>query len=320
MIAAVKNPRIVAVFALAFIAIVIAVVVRAHGQGTGSCYTGDPKAPSAPADRALYAGAPEVTGTSPVVVEVVQGKMLGQHRTMAADGSAVVGISGWAVDPAAKRAAPVVLVRVDDQPLLRADTCGERADVASALGVPAYRRSGFGLRLAPVPGVHRLAFFVLGADGRTLYRDPRDLELSVSQPAGVRTTPAVQGGLTRLDDVAVPAAVSGGAPLSHPIGTDLRIDGWMIDRTRATPAELRSLDVLVDGRFAVRAAYGAARPDVAGFLHAPEASNVGFTARLLTDGIPPGRHRITFRAIVADGRSATLATPLVVDLTRPPGS
>jgi hypothetical protein len=314
-----KERRLVAAAGLAVIAIAIGAVVVAHGNATGSCYAGDPKTASAAADRALYAGASDVKGSSPVAVEMVQGDLLRQRSKIAVDGGSVVGISGWAVDPVAKRAATVVLVRVDDQPPVRADTCGDRRDIAQFFGVPAYARSGFAVRLRPAPGVHRVTFSVLGGDQRTLYRDPRDLELDVRKPADARTIPAVQGGLTLLNDVPVPAGVSEGAPLSHPIGTDFRIYGWMIDLTDGTPAPLRSIDVFLDGRFVVRAAYGAPRPDVAGFVHAPEVGNSGFTARLLTDGIPPGRHLITLRAIVADGRPAIFGTTLVVDLTRPPG-
>jgi len=323
VIGTMKDRRIVAAGGFAIVAIAIGAFAIVHGKPAGSCYAGDAKAPSTVADRALYAAASEVRGTGPVVVETIHGDLLRQRTKFAVDGGSVVELAGWAVDPVAKRAATVVLVRVDDRPPLRADTCRDRSDVAQFSGVPAYGPSGFEVRLQPAPGVHRLAFSVLADDGRTLYVDPRDLELDVARPAvsraaPIRTIPSVQGGFTGLDDAAVPAAVSAGAPFSHPVGTDFRINGWMIDRTRAAPAPLRSIDVLVDGRLVDHAAYGASRPDVADFLHAPDLRNLGFTARFATDGMRPGRHVVTLRAVVADGRSATFATRLVVDLTPDP--
>jgi hypothetical protein len=301
------------------VAVAVAVFLVARGRPNGSCQAGNPDTASPVADRALYAGIPEVMGTSALGIDMVRGETLRGRRRIAVEGGALVAITGWAVDFAAKRAASVVLVRVDDRSPVLADTCGYRPDVATLYGGPSYARSGFSVRLQPASGVHRVTFSVLSDDRRTLHPDARSLELEVRSPAHARTVPAVQGGFTLLDGAPVPAGVSGGAPFPHRAGSDLRINGWMIDRTSGTPAAVRSIDVFLDGRFVRRAAYGAPRPDVADYVHAPGVRNAGFTARLLTDGIPPGRHRVTLRAVVADGRQAAFGTILVLDLTRAPG-
>src|SRR5665213_2584300 len=148
-----------------------------------------------------------------------------------------------------------------------------------------------------------------------------------SPPTGKRSTPAlagsaavtpvVQGGFTTLDGAAIAPEVQGGRPFVHPIGTDLRMTGWMIDASYQTPAAVRAVDVLIDGRVVDRASYGAFRPDVAAFVKAPELQDCGFTARVLTDDLAPGKHRIVLRGIVGGGRHATLLPAVTIELTRP---
>jgi hypothetical protein len=317
-----RNRRVALVTAAVVASGAFAFLLWQRG-GAAACYAGDPAAPSAPADPALFAGAADANGPNQLAVEMVSGELLGTRSRIAVRGGEILGISGWAVDIGAKQVARAVLVRIDGAPPLRADTCGERPDVGRFFGEPAYARAGYGLRVRPTAGVHHLSFDVLSSDGRTIYRNARDLELDASQPltpTGAPATPAaavVQGGFTYLDDATIPQPVFTGAAFVHPVGTDLRIAGWIVDRTHGAPAPVRSVEVLVDGRPVDRAAYGQSRPDVASFVGAPQLQNAGFTARVFTDDLSPGRHSLTLRAVLSDGRTATLGSSLVIGLTRP---
>jgi hypothetical protein len=319
MIERMKRRPLVAFAAAGALALALAVaaLVSALGEGKRACFAGDPRLPAPIADAALTAGVPELRGTTPVAIELVQGRPVPPGRKVAVAAGALVGITGWAIDPGAKRAASVVLARVDGGPAVRADTCFDRSDVAKALNMPAYARSGYRLRLGVPPGVHRVVLFVLGAGGKQLYRNPLEVELDVAGTAGARPAAhSVDGGISRLDDAPIDPNVVAGAPFSHPVGTDLRIAGWMIGGTRAEPERLAAVDVLIDGRPVDRAAYGGYRPESANL---PVLRNADFTARILTDGMRPGRHEVTLRATVSDGSRIMLPGRIVLDLERAAG-
>jgi hypothetical protein len=282
-----------------------------------ACFAGDPGAVSAVAPPALAGGAVTVTGHSDdIAVDLVRGEPLGKQRLVRLQAGTLVTVSGWAIDHAARRLAHAVLVRIDGAEPLRADYCDNRIDVARFFGVPAYERSGFSVRVRVPDGRHRVAFDVLSADRRTLYRDERRFELE-GMTSAATMPPAVQGDLTFVDGLAA-HDIGLGEPYRRALGRDLSLVGWLADQTIGTPAPARAVDVLVDGRVAVAAAYGAPRPDVATFLHAPSLQNAGFSARIFTDDIRPGRHEITIRATLADGRTAILPRRLVLELAHAP--
>lgn len=307
------SPRI-GVAVAGVVAIAIGIAVFSH-RGPSGCFDGDPKAVSPVADPAFLAGTTRVKGSNQLAVDVVRGEMLGTRSKIAVPAGDVVTISGWAADTLAKDLVRAVLVRTDDGPAVRADTCGARNDVAGFFKNPALANSGWAVRLRPAPGVHRVAFDVLGADGRTVYTDIRTVELDGTAAAGPGAgPPVVQGAFTYFDDVTIPEPILRGAPYPHPLNTDFRITAWMVDQTRGAPAPVRAIDVLVDGKVVDRAAYGASRPDVAAFVHAPDVQNAGFSARFPTDGLALGRHVISFRVTVADGRTTMFGTTVPIDL------
>ncbi|GEM_PF-3722408 len=305
-----------AVLAAVLILVAAGVVLTSHAGGR-SCFAGDPKAASPPADAALLAAASRVPSTGQAAIETVGGQMLGARTTIDAEpGSSILSLSGWAVDTVAHALPREVLIVIDGVSV-RADTCIARSDVARFFKTPAYDRSGYAARLRILPGAHDVAIEVLAADGKTLYTGSRRLEVRAAEPARAAVTPVVQGGFTTLDGAAIAPEVQGGRPFVHPIGTDLRMTGWMIDASYQTPAAVRAVDVLIDGRVVDRASYGAFRPDVAAFVKAPELQDCGFTARVLTDDLAPGKHRIVLRGIVGGGRHATLLPAVTIELTRP---
>lgn len=301
--------------AAAGLVVVAAIVVVRRGADT-ACYTGDPKTASAPADPALLAGALRVRSTGQAAIEIVNGEMFGTRTQVVAEPGGLLSFSGWAVDTALRGLPRAVLITVDGRPPRRADTCIARPDVARFFATPGYAQSGYAARLQIMPGVHDVAVEVLAADGRMLYTGVRSFELDGRASKRAAAPAFVQGGFTDLDGASIPPAALGGTSFSHPIGTDLLVAGWMIDRTYATPAAVRAVDVLIDGRVVDRAAYGAARPDIAAFVKLPDLVNTGFTARVLTDALAPGRHTLALRGIVAAGRPAMLTSTIALELTR----
>lgn len=297
-------------------AILLAVLVfaRAHA-GAGPCFAGDATAESPPAADGLVHGAAVARGSSEVTLDLVRGAPVApNHRVVVGTGT-LVPVTGWAADFAAKRIVRAVLVRIDDEAPLRADSCGVRVDVARAFANPAYAPSGFTARLRARGGAHRIAFDALSADGRTLYRDVRRIEL-VGVAAGAVAAAAVQGDLTSIGGVGVSNDERAGLAHVHRAGNDLTLTGWLIDRSGGTPAPVRAVDVLIDGRVAGRAAYGGPRPDVAVFVQAPLVANAGFSARIFTDDMRRGRHVLEFRGTLFDGRTAVLPARFVLDVTR----
>ena len=339
-----RGAAVLAAVLGAAIAFALLVVVRSRGDVP--CFAGDPMAASPPAPESLARGAAVVASARELTLDVVQGSQVGKRTRVAVKSGTLVAISGWAADMSAQRRARAVLVWVDGRPPVRADVCGEREDVARAYANARLAQTGFTVRVPVAPGAHALSFGVLAADGRTLYRIARGLELdgvgpavtsvrearprsapaAVSAAPAARTTPAalvaprvpapvVQGDLTTADGASVPNSVRDGAPFVHPAGVDLVFVGWVVDRTGVVPARVRSVEVLIDGRPVARAAYGSARPDVAAFVHAPGVLNSGFSARVFTDDLRPGRHALGIVTTLADGRTANWPEKLVLDLT-----
>src|ERR687887_436054 len=86
---------------------------------------------------------------------------VGSDRTARVTGEPIW-LGGWAVDPVAQQCPAALLIDIDDgRIVLPALVGGERPDVAAALRVPAYRRSGFvavfSSDLLP-PGPHTIRF------------------------------------------------------------------------------------------------------------------------------------------------------------------
>jgi hypothetical protein len=88
------------------------------------------------------------------------------------DGTETVGISGWAVDPVAHRAAKAVYIDIDGTLDVPAHYGLERHDVAEYLGDPGDELSGFSAHLEDrllVNGPHSITFKVLSDDGSHIY-------------------------------------------------------------------------------------------------------------------------------------------------------
>jgi hypothetical protein len=80
-------------------------------------------------------------------------------------------------------------------------------------------------------------------------------------------------------------------------GTALRIGGWAVDDKAEAPAG--GVRVYLDNGAPVSAQYGIKRNDVGKVLQDPKLSPSGFEALILTDGLAPGQHELTFQILNA---------------------
>jgi hypothetical protein len=149
----------------------------ATSDPNGACFTPQDgnASPRAAPPRKVQA----VSAGTLATIDWVNYRPLGSNVRTAVAPDQLTTIGGWAVDAPHRTLPRAVFVRVDDRPAVRADTCLGRPDVAGALGVKVYRRSGFTVRLALSPGSHRIRVDVLSGDGSTLYRDIRPLTIDV---------------------------------------------------------------------------------------------------------------------------------------------
>jgi len=90
-------------------------------------------------------------------------------------------------------------------------------------------------------------------------------------------------------------------------GRAILFDGFAFDPVRKIPAH--GIDVVVDGK-AYGAAYGKARPDVAGYFKAPVLTDVGFAVTLPAGRLAPGAHTASIRVVASDG-AAYFQGPLI---------
>ncbi len=77
----------------------------------------------------------------------------------------------------------------------------------------------------------------------------------------------------------------------------IAVRGWAVDRNHETIA--RAVDVVVDGRRAFPATYGAARQDVVNVLHGAYLDS-GFDVVLPPGALEPGAHRVDLRVVTQD--------------------
>ncbi len=88
----------------------------------------------------------------------------------------------------------------------------------------------------------------------------------------------------------------------------LAVTGWALDSPARRPAT--AVYLLLDGRYTYRAAYGAARPDVAMAVGSVGGDRVGFTATLPSGLAAPGAHTLAVRIVTADGSAYADSTLL----------
>ncbi len=97
-----------------------------------------------------------------------------------ANGSIILG--GWAVDVRANGVASGVVVSIDGTTNAQATYGADRQDVATALGNPAYRLSGFTATFPAntlSPGRHTITLKILTSDGKSYYQPDQVVEIEI---------------------------------------------------------------------------------------------------------------------------------------------
>lgn len=213
-----------------------------------------------------------------------------------------VPVSGWAVDEPAQASASVVFVTIDGSLHIPASYGSDRPDIAAALGIPAYGRSGFTAVIDPdrlTPGKHTMTIEIVAKDKNVYFESSQRVDLEVRSPADLveiaretRSDFGLRGAPT--------VSQAGGASVLVPHGQSVTIEGWAVDSDAQAPAS--AVDILVDGDRDIRAAYGVARPDVSGTLGNPAYLRTGFTITIPWYTLSPGAHVLTIRVVSTDNR------------------
>lgn len=232
-----------------------------------------------------------------------------------ASGVAVT-LRGWAVDAPNGAAAGGVIVSVDATNY-RATYGMERQDVATLLGKPAYRLSGFTITFPAnmlAPGGHTITIKILTNDQTSYYQPDQKVDIAIGQSATV-VQPAASSSipldtLTRLSGTTTFSidslngtsfAQPPTAPIPIPRNGSITLRGWAID----APARMAAGGVIVsvDGAMNFPAVYGAVRQDVADTLGNPAYRQSGFNVTFPASNLSPGGHTITIKILTNDRKA-----------------
>jgi len=164
-------------------------------------------------------------------------------------------------------------------------------------------------RLSAVAAVLGLALaLALGAcdEGKPRHPPPDPFAGPLSPPAEEAPRKAQSQGLPRrpepanftFDHIGQAFDPLNNRPARTARGRATLFDGFAFDPVRRIPAH--GIDVVVDGK-AYGAAYGKARPDVAGYFKAPVLTDVGFAVTLPAGRLAPGAHTASIRVVASDG-------------------
>jgi hypothetical protein len=243
------------------------------------------------------------------------GRDVDPDRDRTAPEGASVYLRGWAYFADPERAAAGIVAQIDDGPRFELAYNQDRPDVVRSLGLASVRTIGFhgvwslaGLTLGP----HVLHVYALDPvfGGAHAIGEP----LAFDVIAGSYAFPAatlLEGTMALTFDYLLDAetiendedderdAPQPNAPLAIARGRTALATGWAIDLVHRTP--VRDVYACIDGRTFVRGIVGRKREDAATSVGIEEAWRCGYVVQIPTAGIATGDHRVSIRAVSADG-------------------
>jgi len=229
-------------------------------------------------------------------------------------------VRGWGFDPLANAPAQIVLT-LDDRFAVEATVRTARDDIAEHFQREDLKATGFkammstgGAAFAP----HSIRLYVLSNDGSTYFETSSSFSFDVV-PAReqIPHLPATTPGLIHVG-VDVIGTMSEDAEIdqAHPRvrrGDVLVVRGWAFDRASKEPCKRVFIAL---GDECVRAIYGVPREDVVADQQVSSARYTGFTARLSTASLSPGRHTLSMFGVSTDGSTVSESTHSVaIDVT-----
>lgn len=245
-------------------------------------------------------------------------------------------LRGWAVDVPNSAAAGGVIISVDAANY-QATYGMERQDVATALGNPAYRLSGFTITFPAnmlAPGSHTITIKILTKDQKSYYQPDQTVTVAIGssttaisptvssstvvQPTAslgtvvqstssssipldalIRLSGMTTFSIDSLNDTSFAQPPT--APIPIPRNGSVILRGWAVDAPAGTVAG--GVIVSVDETMNFQAVYGVARQDVADALGNPAYQKSGFNVTFPASKLSPGRHTITIKILTSDRKS-----------------
>lgn len=242
-------------------------------------------------------------------------------------------LSGWAVDAPNNAVAGGVIITVDNTQSYQATYGSDRDDVATVLGISAFKKSGFTIAFPPkmlAVGTHTLTMQILASGGKTYYQPDQTVTIDITPAtsgSSATTAPTSAGGTPVSSAAALPPTVTTGAfakasgtttytiqslnetnfdkpvtaPIPVPSSGMVTLVGWAVDTAATNLAG--GVIVSVDETVNYQATYGIARPDVAAVLGNPVYTKSGFTITFPASTLARGTHTITIKILTSDGKS-----------------
>jgi hypothetical protein len=217
----------------------------------------------------------------------------------------LVRVRGWAADLGNGSLASAIVVRYGTE-RIEAAYGQRRPDIEEHFGTSVYRASGFSARFwLPHGGRYPLQVFAIDATAATIVELPTAIEEITVLPGTLPFQLALprRPGSARIcvDGVAVDAADEVPPDMLPDVrrGSILTIRGWAVDQTsRFVP---RSLHAILDGGQLLLGSLGHARSDVAAALNNADYLGCGFTVRIDTYSLAPGKHILDLAIVAPDG-------------------
>ena len=231
-------------------------------------------------------------------------------------------VRGWTFDPLAMAPAGQVVLTMDDRFPVEATYGSRRDDIAEHFQREGLAATGFraivstgGAALAP----HVIRLYAL-ANGSTRYFQtsssfsfevvPARRQIPSLPPAKAG---AIHVGVDEIGTMGEKPDASAFPKVAR--GSILVVRGWAFDLERKMPCERVFVTV---GDECSRAIYGIARDDVVQDQGVPSARFTGFTARVGTASLTPGRHRLGLIGIAADESAAHESDyPIEIEIEEP---
>lgn len=230
---------------------------------------------------------------------------------LALPAGSTVCVSGWSADLHAKGAAAGVCIRAGAV-VVDAHYGEPRDDVGVVFGGAAFVRTGFHgyVTLDPaLRGELEVSAIAVSADARSASVLPGGTTFSVltGWPSICFAAPRRSGSASvRVDgwQQGSSAEICGDEALLAPRGALIRLRGWVRDATADAPAS--GVFAVVDDHAIVRGNVWQPRPDVVTVMHRDDLLATGFTLRIDTDALAPGRHTVRIGIVTSDGEAYDL--------------
>ncbi len=232
-------------------------------------------------------------------------------------------VRGWTFDPLAMAPAAQVVLTMDDRFPVEATYGSRRDDIAVHFQQEGLVTTGFraivstgGAALAP----HVIRLYALASGGSRYFATSSSFSFDVVPGRQqIPTLPparagSIHVGVDEIGTMGEPSDASSSFP-KIARGSILVIRGWAFDLERKMPCKRVFVTV---GDECSRAIYGIARDDVLRDQNVPEARFTGFTARLGTASLAPGKHRLGLIGVAGDESAVGESTyPLEIEIEEP---